>query len=413
MIGGDLLLEDYKFTTGSNRELFKLSANPINWFSAISIMFCMMTANDANFMDYLFEYGVVNVALMCAFAAFLNIAASYLFISTWRFNFGNQYADIVKDTFGWGQHTIRIIYIITLLYTSITNAASVHDTIRSVVDPRLGAGNILSNNYFIFYCIIPVFTIPFVFFKRFSSLRFYFMIANLAVLVILIATIFFFVDSYKVGGFDPQKKFTIVTGDFWGLIESFSAFTTLFWSQPFICNVATDLPKTSQNYVLSVVIFATIFVAIINFAISFFGHLNLWGEAGENDFLDYYSTENLFTPIAQVASIINLLITNSGYLIIAARQTIFLFSDTLNNISLLVGSVMAIFICGAFVYYYLNGYENIIELIGSISYSIMALILPPILYLKAFGVKKVLGVCSLIHLLLCLAITGCIIRTYF
>lgn len=206
MIGGDMLLNDYKFTVGSDRELFHVDHNPINWVTAMSIMFCMMTGNDANFMDVLFDYGIINVILMRILAAFLNILASYFFIYTWRFNFGNQYADIVKDTFGWGHNTVRIIYILTLVYSAIANISSLKTTLQMFIHPIYGDNTIFTNKYFVFFFITPLFTLPFVFFKKFVSLRFYFMIGDFAILTLLIGTIYFFVTSFKQEGFDPQKN---------------------------------------------------------------------------------------------------------------------------------------------------------------------------------------------------------------
>ncbi|EAY22096.1 hypothetical protein TVAG_457310 [Trichomonas vaginalis G3] len=144
-----------------------------------------------------------------------------------------------------------------------------------------------------------------------------------------------------------------------------------------------------------------------------FSHFYLWGEAEDQDILEFYPTDNRFTQVMQVASIINIIITNAGYLIIASRQFVQLFASEINFISIFVGAIMVIFVCGALDYYYESRYENIIELIGSITYSFMALLLPPILYIRAFKVKGLKGWSALIHLIICLAITGLIIKTYF
>lgn len=407
-----MLLENYKFTTGGERELFRPDPNPISWLSAISIMLCMMTGNDANFFDQIFIYGVVNVACMCVLAAILNIVASYLFISTWRYNYGNQYAEIVKDTFGGGHQIVRIIYIITLLYSGITNISSIKNTLHMIAVPRLGQDSILANNYFIFYFLVTVCTVPFVFVHRFASLRWYFIWGNIAVLILLSTTIYNFVKSYKEDGFDPSGKFKLTTNSFWGLVQAFSFFTTLFWGQPFICNVATTLKKTTQSYVFNIVYSSTFFVAIVNFSIGLFSHFILWGET-DDDFLYWLDQKSPITLVAQICSLINLLITNAGYLIIASKQIIQLFSQDVNRLCTFFGIIMVLFVCAAIDHFYTNGYDHIIELIGSITYSIMALILPPMLYLKAFKVKGVVGWVAVIHLIVCLTITGLIIRVYF
>lgn len=405
MIGGDMLLEDCRFTVGSKRDLFTLDSKPVSWLSAISIILCLMCSYDSQMMDSLYSVGVINALLACAIAVTMNNLASALFVRTWRFNFGTQYADIFQDTFGTGKTIVRIIYLITLVYSAFTTLVIGHDSILMFVEPLLGKDTIITNNYIIYYLITPLFILPFIAVKRFPSLRFFFLVGNIALLLILATSIYFFATSLKENGFNPDKKLKIFSKDFWGTVNGYSAWSVVFWAQPFLCNVAQFLPNTKQISIIGIMILTTFICAFINILMSLCYHFTLWGSCESNDFLSCLPQKNWFTSVGQFGSAINCLVTGSGYVILAARELIYFFSDQITTLGMFFSSCCIVLLCIALSDYYDETLGKYIDFIGKLTFCIMATILPPILYLKAFRLRTAWGIIALIYLIFALALT--------
>ena len=87
-------------------------------------------------------------------------------------------------------------------------------TIHSIVIPRLGDGTILTSHPFIYYCICTAFSLPVIFLKRFVDMNLYFILANIAEMLVLATVIYFFVKDMKDTGFNPEKKLQWFVKDF-------------------------------------------------------------------------------------------------------------------------------------------------------------------------------------------------------
>lgn len=400
-----MLLIDYKFMQGSERDLFTADSHPISSLSAILILFCMMTGDDANYFDSIYQNGIVNVLTIALFSMLINILSTHIFVRTWRFNFGLQYADVVQDIFNGGKTITRIIFIIALVYTGLVIQQCAEYNIRSIVAPHL-KNSYLTNSNIMNYVIIPLFILPFMLVKRFASLRYYLMLGNIGVLVVLVVSIYFFVKCYKENGFDPQKQFVMISKSFWGCYDIFSGFSSLFWGQPFLCAIASTLPKTSQKSVIATSVNATIIVFIVNLAISLFIHFTFWGTVGNDDALAYYDTSNIASIIGLIGSFFNNVITTCGYLYVASNELIQLFFSQASTFTRFFSSIIIYLFCCLLATYYVAPYSKYFDIIGKTCYLIIAYYIPPIVYLKAFRVKSGWGILSIIYLLFIICYTG-------
>lgn len=201
--------------------------------------------------------------------------------------------------------------------------------------------------------------------------------------------------------------------DFWGTINAFSSFTTLFWCQPFICEIARYTKQTKQRYIIRIIYISTALVAIFNFCIALFGHFYIWGKAEDNYMLDYYPQKNILTILGTIGSLINCITTNCGYVLIVSQLMFKLFTDKLNTIGMFFGSIVFMSLAASLSFHYAGKFEFVYELIGSIVYSIMGLIVPSLLYLFTYGVCSATGISSLSFLLFCIAISILVIICYF
>lgn len=407
-----MILADYKFTIGSDRELFTLDSKPLPWTGVVSMILCLMSANDANFFDWMFEIGIVNAIGAMILSIIINCHGSAIFIRTWRFNFGMQYADIFEDTFGGGKILIHFAYIITLVYTSLSTMQSINNTLKMLVSHGKSDDSLLTNKYIVYYVIVPVFIVPFIFISKFSKFRFYFLFGNIGLLLVLITSIYFFVKSLQNDGFDPQKKLTIFGKDIWGTIDAYSSWSVLFWAQPFLCSVAKFMPKTKQRDTMNVIIISTVICAVINLGIALFAHFQFWGKAGTDDFLGLLERKNPMTIIGQFGSLMNLLISNCGYVTLAARELINIFFKDVTPEALFFSIFIIVLLCIVLIDYYDGEFQYYIDIVGKIAYLFMALILPPILYLNAFHLKQVWSYISIVDLIIACALTGFIIKLH-
>lgn len=404
MQGGDMLLNDYKFTIGDNRELFTIDQHPISYFTALSILVCMMSGDDANYLDWLYKYGIVNVFVFALLAFVVNILSTQIFVRTWRFNYGLQFADVVQDIFGRGQYLVRVVFIISLIFTAIIIQQCVGYNLRTIFVPLIGH-SFITEHYPMYYLIIPIFIFPFMFVSRFVNLHIYFLIANLGMLVVLGVAIYYFVLYYKDNGFDPQKTFIIATKDFWGCVNIYSSFSTLFWGQPFLCAIAGTFSSTTQSHVISISVYSTIIVFVINIVISLFMHFTFWGSVGNDDALVYYEPNKTATIIGLVGSLLNNAITTCGYIYIASNRLVELFVHGVGRFTRFYASFVVYLLCCALQYYYTEKYEIYFDIIGTSCYLFIAYYIPPAVYLRAFKVKGVWGVISLIYLIFIICIT--------
>ncbi|EAX91717.1 hypothetical protein TVAG_384410 [Trichomonas vaginalis G3] len=64
MLGGDMLLDDYKFSVGNKRELFNIDPNPTTWTLAISTIFAMMSRCDSLQLDAHFYCCMLRSVIM-------------------------------------------------------------------------------------------------------------------------------------------------------------------------------------------------------------------------------------------------------------------------------------------------------------------------------------------------------------
>lgn len=407
-----MLLEDYRFTIGSSRILFTSETKPISSFMAISTIFAMMTRADALQMDIHFNVGLVNIIGTCLLAAAINMIASSLFIRTWRYEHGNSYADIVKDTFRHGQYIVRLIYIIALVYSSMLMIHHIETTIDSILVPYIGSETFYTNPNFLQYCIIPIFTVPLFLISQFVQLRFYLVFANIATIIMLAVMIYFFVRSVKNDGFDPEKKQILYSGKFWDTIHGMATWLVIFWGQPFMCVVAKSLPKKTQKSVINTMIVSILVAVIVNFSISLFGHLYYWGSTDEELMINFYPEKNIISNIGQSANLINCLITNGCYIYLAASEIVSMFGVVPTKLLTLISILTIEMFCRMCTEYFRGQNEHIFEMVGNISFLIMSLVLPPITYLKAFKLKEKWGYISIFFVIFAVAISAGIVYVH-
>ncbi|EAX85782.1 hypothetical protein TVAG_218670 [Trichomonas vaginalis G3] len=238
-----------------------------------------MSGNDSNYMDGLFSSGIINTALMAILAYTINCISTSLFVRSWRFESGNHYPDIVKEIFGHGRTIIRLIYILTLLYSAICNFSAVNYYYSLLGSRFADPQSHLNTPWIPYYLIIPVFTIPFCFVNRFVNLKYWFFIGNIGLLLVLATTIYFAATNIHEKGFDPENSKVLISWDFWGMVNSYSYFTTLLWGQPFLCEIARYAKKARQHYIISFIYVSSALVVVFNFAIAILSHFYFWGSA--------------------------------------------------------------------------------------------------------------------------------------
>ena len=143
---------------------------------------------------------------------------------------------------------------------------------------------------------------------------------------------------------------------------------------------------------------------------SLFYHFTLWGSADSNDFLSVLPSKNVFTSIGQFGSLLNCFVTSAGYAILAAKEIIYVFNDHITTSAMLFADLAVIFLCILIIDYYNGNGVFVIDFIGKICFFIMASILPPVLYLRAFKIRDAWGVFALVYLIVSLVLVALIMK---
>lgn len=119
------------------------------------------------------------------------------------------------------------------------------------------------------------------------------------------------------------------------------------------------------------------------------------------------------TQVGIVGSLINCLVTNCGYIMIGSHERCNLFCENHSIIGNLFSCVAFIALCATLAAYYNGSLEFVYELVSTISYAIMATIVPAILFISSFGFKKASSIFAIIFLLICITILVLSIINYF
>lgn len=408
MIGGDLLLEDFKIHNSNDRTLFVPEHHPISMFSAVNILFCLMSGNDANSFESLFKAGIVNITLVFLGSMILNIVSTSLFVRSWRYNGASNYPEIFHDIFGQGRKRIRFLYIIALLYSTVCNFGSIEDYWYFIQQKFMPKLTYLGSPWFVNYVIIIVCTLPTVLPERFVDLRFYFSIGNIAILLVVLTTCYFLATSVKDQGFDPQKKLVVTSKDYHTMLDGFATFSALFWGQPFLCNIAHNMKESTVNYMINSIRISTILVGIINFTIAITSYFYFWGKT-DNDILMHYPKDNVFTWIGIFSSMINCIVTNCGYVSIGTQEFVSMFDESTSKVARAGACIVFICLASLLSVYYTDSHVYIYDLIGDTACMLMSLIIPTFLFVATFKFRSWWGYFSVFHFLLCLSIVICVI----
>lgn len=163
---------------------------------------------------------------------------------------------------------------------------------------------------------------------------------------------------------------------------------------------------------MNVVYSSSALAFIVNFAIPLLGHFHFYGICDEELITGFYDEKYAMTTVGHVGVLINALVTNAGYIFLASNELTQLFHKN-ESLFVKLWSYLTIILLNCLLLTYFEGRNELyFEIVGNISYLFFSLILPPILYLKAFKFREIWGFISVFFLVFAVALSCCIIYVH-
>lgn len=418
MIGGDLLFEDYKYNINDINYHALIyhdkQTNPISVFSSVMVLLNCGISNDPFFLSYSFQTGVIQALVLCAAALILTQVSFHIFIKTWSYNSDNSYVSIWSDVFGKKlvilPRLLLLVAFISLSSVATNDFLTEYDDFIKYLDPK--TSTVFSSKYFSKFVLTFCYVFPSLFHDRFSTMKYASYVGNFLLMMCLVAQIWLFVHSYKTNGFDPQKEIVYWSKDISQTIACFDLFNIVFFVAPFVSMVSKDVRNVTRSKILKITWITSLSSMVINLAGGYLGYLTYFSNTVDD--LVFYSDSNQNHPaviMGKFCCLIKTILSNNMFIYITAialSDLIFPYSES--HKAARVTSGMVIWLLTIFITY--SGWKltDLLNLIGSFSFIILAFVLPSVFYLSMYKFKKpFLSIVSIFEVLICVFISGTIL----
>ncbi|EAX89223.1 Transmembrane amino acid transporter protein [Trichomonas vaginalis G3] len=418
MLGGDLLFNDYRFNINSiNHDALLYenlkTGNDISVFSTVMILLICGISNNPFYMSYTFQSGVFQ-ALLCALVALILTQLSFhIFVRTWRFNQENSYPSIWSDVFGKGlvffPRAVLLIAFISLSSVSLSDYLEQYSDLISYVDSE--KKTVFSAKWFPRFVISFLGLIPALCVRRMAGMKYIAIFANVLLLICLICEAILFFKSLKNDGFDPNKEIVYWGSDISGLVGCFDLFSIVFFTHPFVSLLSTDIKNASRNKICSITWITSIVSVIINLAGGYLGYFTYFSNTQDDlIFMSESNQMNVFVIIGKLSLVIKTFISFNMYNYINAisLSEIFIpYKDDQTTSRVTCGLVMWLF--SVFISWGSSKLVELLDLIGSVCFILLAFILPSIYYLAMYKFKKpVWSIIAIAEIIVCGFLSGCV-----
>lgn len=420
MIGGDLLFNDCRYNIHANdyHTLMypnKRGTDQISVFSAIMILICVGISNDPFYMSYSTQTGILQTIVICFSALILTQISFHIFVNTWRYDSSNSYVSIWTELYGKKTSIIpQIFLLIAFLSISSVSTSDYYDMYTDILSYfDKSSETIFSKKWFAKYIVCGLFTFPFMFFKKFTSMYLITTIGNLLLLISIICEGILFFRKFKEEGFDPQKELVIWNKDDFSLsVACFDLYNVLFFLHPFVSFISEDIRNATRSKIANITWMTTTISALLNLVGGILGYFTFFSSVqDDNIFYFYEDPSDYVVMIGKFCLMFKTLISNSMYVYIAAVQLIDMFVPYEHEYTeSRFAAGVAVWLFNIFVTF--NGYQwsDLMNLMGSFCFIILAFILPSIFYLSMYKFRRILwGIVAVLEVLICTLISGVIL----
>jgi hypothetical protein len=403
-----MLLSQYKFGNRertNERVLFTKAEKTISRITAISLIVCTVNGSNPLTTERFFFVGLVNILVASFFPLFIMQLSFQIYIRTWRFNSDTSYSESLKDAFdGKGGTIIRIMLIFTLFNDICYHSFDIYKY-SSIITRYFWPGNELINNrYLHIYLLVAISIIPTFFMERFTKLAIPSYIANLSVIIIHIIMVVFTYNSVQKTGFNPNGKTTLYSSDIINSINCLSYFILIYNTFPVLCNIGPELSVQKQGEITRIALASNFSSWALNFIGGYIGYFYFFGSSNGAISIYLYS-DSLVKVIAAFLGLLNILITNVCLNYLNGIEIVKLFTPRGYKID---SPWIGVIASSSFGIANAIGPMVIMDILTSICqlfFLIVCVIVPPVAFIKMYGVKNFWGIMCIL-LIICVTIVG-------
>jgi len=313
-------------------------------------------------------------------------------MATWLPSGECCYEEVWCEIFGPRWKSLPTLFI-TIAYVTciVTGAWEINYYVGGIV-PALwpSAPDILFSPWLLKYVGCFVAALPCWMTLDFSPFQFIGHVSGVALVVAFASlVVFFFRTEYQATEFVREREIKLFNPTFSYVSQVFGNFNTAFFAHPYVGVIARELSNATRGRVLRLTWIVNIICAVFTYSVAFVSYLFFSGvEDGENIFysLDPDAPE---VSVGKIAVLVVSLCSTSLFTFFLSKR-IAAFIDPYgehHQATVGVTSVSLTLLCCAIDMMDDFGQALIFE-VGSISFSVLAFVFPPVYYLARFGFQR-------------------------